>query len=274
MNIFSKAYEYFIYKRLAKSIYRKTNKANRKVFVSLFNFFSILRKSPNRIYIKENFYYNKELDWRFFNNKQGLYAYGEGFKKRKEELLSSYLIKNLEFKDKDNIIDIGANNGDFYLCFEKNIEYHGFEPSPIVFSNLEYNIKNQNVYNLGVSNIEGKNIEFFLNDETADSSILPINNYTKKINIETITLDKIIHKIQKKIKLIKVEAEGYEPEILQGLKKYINEVEYITIDCGFERGIKRESTIAECSNYLIQNNFKMIDFGFPRLVALFKNLNY
>jgi FkbM family methyltransferase len=236
--------------------------------------FSILRKSPNRIYIKENFYYNKELDWRFFNNKQGLYAYGDGFKKRKEELLSSYLIKNLEFKDKDNIIDIGANNGDFYLCFEKNIYYHGFEPSPIVFSNLKYNIKNQNVYNLGVSNIEGKNIEFFLSDETADSSILPINNYTKKINIETITLDKIIHKIQKKIKLIKVEAEGYEPEILQGLKRYINEVEYITIDCGFERGIKRESTIAECSNYLIQNNFKMIDFGFPRLVALFKNLNY
>ena len=77
-----------------------------------------------------------------------------------------------------------------------------------------------------------------------------------------------------KIKLLKVEAEGYEPEILQGLKKYINDVEYITIDCGFERGIKMESTIAECSNYLIQNNFKMINFGFPRLVALYKNSNY
>ena len=98
-------------------------------------------------------------------------------------------------------------------------------------------------------------------------------NYTDKINIETITLDNIINKIQKKIKLIKVEAEGYEPEILQGLKKYINYVEYITIDCGFERGIKQASTIAECSNYLIKNNFDMIDFGTPPIVALYKNLN-
>jgi FkbM family methyltransferase len=273
-NIFSKAYKYFIYKRLSKYIFRKAVKANRKLFVFLFNLFSILRRSNNRIFIKENFYYNKELNWRFFNKRQGLYAYGNGFKKRKEELLSAYLIKNLYFNDKDNIIDIGANNGDFYLCFEKEIKYYGFEPSPIVFSNLKHNIKNQNLYNLGVSNLEDKNIEFFLDDEFGDSSILPIDNYTNKITIETTTLDKIIHKIQKKIKLIKVEAEGYEPEILWGLKKYINEVEYITIDCGFERGIERKSTIAECSNYLIQNNFKMIDFGSPRIVALYKNLNY
>ena len=274
MNIFSKTYEYFVYKRFAKYIFRRAVKANRGLFVFLFNLFSSVKRSTNRIFIKENFYYNTERNWRFFNKRQGLYAYGNGFKKRKDELLSSYLIKNLEFNDKDNVIDIGANNGDFYLCFEKKIEYHGFEPSPVVFSNLKYNIKNQNLYNLGVSNVEGKNIDFFLSDESGDSSILPINNYTNKITIETITLDNIIHKIQKKIKLIKVEAEGYEPEILQGLKKNINEVEYITVDCGFERGINMESTIAECSNYLIQNNFRMINFGFPRLVALYKNLNY
>ena len=274
MNIFSKTYNYFIYKLLAKYIFRRAIKTNRQLFVLLFNLFSIIRKSPNRISIRENFYYNTEQNWRFYNQRQGLYAYGNGFKKRKDELLSSYLIKNLEFSDKDNIIDIGANNGDFYLCFEKKIEYHGFEPSPIVFSNLKHNVKNHSLYNLGVSNIEGNNIDFFLSDESGDSSILPINNFTKKITIETITLDKIIHKIQKKIKLIKVEAEGYEPEILQGLKKYINDVEYITVDCGFERGIKMESTIAECSNYLIQNNFKMINFGSPRLVALYKNSNY
>ena len=91
-----------------------------------------------------------------------------------------------------------------------------------------------------------------------------------KISIETTTLDKEINKIQRKIKLIKLEAEGFEPEILQGLKKHLNSVQYITIDCGFERGIKQKSTIAECSNYLLKNNFEMIDFGFPRIVTLFK----
>src|SRR5210317_447779 len=105
-------------------------------------------------------------------------------------------------------MDVGANNGDFYLCFDEKIKYYAYEPSPIVFSNLEYNIKNQNLYNLGLSNTEGDKIDFFLKDESGDSSILPIKNYTKKITIGTTTLDKEIAKIQQKIKLIKLEAEG------------------------------------------------------------------
>ena len=121
--------------------------------------------------------------------------------------------------------------------------------------------------------MDSRNIEFYLSDEFWNSSILPIAEYTNKINISTTTLDLTISKIQKKIKLIKVEAEGFEPEILNGLNKYINYVEYITVDCGFERGIKQSSTIAECSNYLISRNFKMIDFDSSRIVCLFKNLN-
>ena len=252
----------------------KDNKLTRYLFVFFFNLISIFFRSKNKVFIKNNYYYNTEKKWRFFHKKQGFYSYVRGFKKRKDTLLSCYLIKNLDFKDEDIIIDIGANNGDFYLCFDKKIKYYAYEPSPTVFSNLEHNIKNQNLYNLGVSNSESNKVEFYLSDEFGDSSILPTNNYTKKISIETTTLDKEIDKIQKNIKLIKVEAEGFEPEVLQGIKKYLNYVEYITIDCGFERGIKQESTITECSNYLIKNNFKMINFNArPRIVTLFKKIN-
>jgi FkbM family methyltransferase len=268
-----KAYKYIVYTPLNTFIFYIASKINRKMFKLLFNLFSFLEKSPNKIYFKENYFYNTEVDWRFYHKEQGLFCYGKGFKKRKNELLSCYLIKNLKFKDGDIVIDIGANNGDFYLCFDKKIKYYAYEPSPVVFSNLKYNIKNQNLYNLGVSNSERNKVDFYLKDESADSSILPINNYSKKITIETTTLDKEIDKIQKNIKLIKVESEGFEPEILQGLKKYLNYVEYITVDCGFERGINQESTIAECSNYLIKNNFKMVDFSAPRVVTLFKNLD-
>ena len=78
----------------------------------------------------------------------------------------------------------------------------------------------------------------------------------------------------KKNKTYKIRSRGFEIEILHGLKKYLNKVEYITVDCGFERGLDQNSTIAECSNYLINNNFKMINFGAPRIVTLFKNFNY
>lgn len=251
----------------------KDNKLNRHLFIIFFNLISIIIGSKNRIFIKNNFYYNTEKKWRFFHKKQGLHCYVRGFKKRKNQLLSSYLIKNLDFKDDDIVIDVGANNGDFYLCFQKKIKYYAYEPSPVVFSNLKHNVKDQNLYNLGVSNSKKNKIDFYLSDEYGDSSILPIKNYTKKIIIKTTTLDDEIDKLRNRIKLIKVEAEGLEPEILFGLKKNLNYVDYITIDCGFERGANKESTIAQCSNYLIRNNFNMIDFGAPRIVALFKNLN-
>ena len=47
-------------------------------------------------------------------------------------------------------------------------------------------VKNQNLYNLGASNKDGKNIKFYLSDEFGDSSILPIKNFTSKITIVVI----------------------------------------------------------------------------------------
>ena len=273
MNIITKIFKYFFYNPIIKILFFLSSNISKKRFVNLFNFYSLINKSKNRIYLKDNSFYNTELDWRFSIQKSGLYFYGKGFKSRRMELLNSYLIKGIEFKDNDIIIDIGANNGDFYLCFNKKIHYYGFEPSPIIFSDLEYNIKNQHLFNFAVSNSNNLNQKFYLSDNWGDSSILPINNFKKKINVKSITLDNLIDKIQKKIKLIKLEAEGFEPEILQGLKKNLNLVEYITIDCGFERGVNEESTMVECCNYLMNNNFKIVDFGAPRIVTLYKNLN-
>jgi len=234
----------------------------------LFHNKNYLTYDNKRFILKE-----KNFKWSFSYKTRGLY-YLNGILERGKQLHRIYLIEDIKFNKDDIVIDIGANIGDFYLGFEQKIKYYAYEPSPIVFSSLEYNLKNQNLYNLGLSNTEGNKIDFFLKDESGDSSILPIKNFTKKITIGTTTLDKEIAKIQQKIKLIKLEAEGFEPEILQGLKKYLNYVEYIVIDCGFERGLNQESTIAECSNYLIKKNFKMINFNArPRIVTLFKKIN-
>ena len=277
MNIFKfiKKLYFKIKQKLFHNIYIKILKQKEKKFETLFNFYSIINESI-KIKVKflnsEYFIIDDKRKYKFFPLER-IRFYERGLDHRSQTLKEEYLLNNIEFKDDDIIIDIGANNGDFYFCFDKKIKYHGYEPSPIVFSNLQYNVKNQNLYNLGLSNSDNKIVEFYLKDESGDSSILPLNDYTNKINIKTTTLDNEIDKIKKKIKLIKLEAEGFEPEILQGLKKNLNYVEYITIDCGFERGIKQESTLVECCNYLMNNNFKIIDFGAPRIVALFKNLN-
>ncbi len=230
--------------------------------------------SKNKISYKEKIYYCSQKKWRFSHKMQGLFAYGKGFNKRSNYLKKIYLINKIKFQNDDSVLDIGANNGDFYLCFNENINYYGIEPSPIVFSNLKYNINNQNLINKGCWKASGEKIEFYVKDEFGDSSFIPIENFSNKIIVDTITIDEIIDKISKPIKLIKLEAEGAEPEVLQGLKKNLPRVEFITVDCGFERGLNQKSTISECSNYLISNNFEMIDFGFPRIVALYKNKNF
>jgi FkbM family methyltransferase len=266
-------YRYFISYPFHMLLWYFARTSSKKTFTYFFNLKTFLNNCTERIYFNDNSFYFKDRDWRFSSQAMGYMFYNRGFKKRIIDLKDAYLITNLEFNDNDVIIDIGANNGDFYLCFEKKIEYFGFEPSPKTFQDLKYNVKNQNLINKGVWNDLNKEIEFFLRDESGDSSIIPIKDFTSRVVIETTTLDKIIDEINKPIKLIKIEAEGAEPEILDGFKKNLNNVKYISIDCGFERGIERSSTITECSNYLINNNFEMMDFKNSRVVLLFKNKN-
>ena len=241
-------------------------------------FFNLYSKFDNFVKIKvqfsdpDYFILDNNKKYKFFPLER-IRFYLQGLNTRFEILKKEYLLDNIKFNKDDVVIDCGANNGDFYFCFNDKIRYYGFEPSPIVFKHLKHNVNNQNLYQLGLWKNSTKKIKFYINDVEGDSSMIPTNNYSSIENIKTITLDEIISKIDKNIKLIKIEAEGAEPEILEGLKENLLRVEYLTIDCGFERGINQESTIFECTNYLLKNNFKMISFSKYRTIALFKNDN-
>ena len=243
-----------------------------KNFSFFFNLFSFFLNSKIRIYFSDNFYYLKDFKWRFSHRKAGVYFYQLGMSRRIDFLRKKYFLNSIRFNPNDVIIDCGANNGDLYLCFDRNIKYYGIEPSPTVFSNLEYNVKNQKLINKALWKNSSDKISFYLSDEGGDSSIIPISNFTKKINISTITLDDLIDDINLKIKLLKIEGEGSEPEILKGLDKNLTKVEYISIDAGFERGIEEKPTFNECKEYLVRNNFHIVNFNKKNNVLFFKNL--
>ena len=75
----------------------------------------------------------------------------------------------------------------------------------------------------------------------------------------------------KNIKILKIEAEGGEPEILEGALKTLPKVEYITADLGYERGYKNEQTFTAFTNILMPKGFEMIDVFQDRLTVIFKN---
>ena len=91
----------------------------------------------------------------------------------------------------------------------------------------------------------------------------------KKTVVNTKRLDSL--NLEKKIKFLKIDAEGFEPEVLQPSKQLFNQIEFISVDYGKERGVLQESTLVNVLNYLYQNNFEIIYQSEIRPVGLFKN---
>ena len=78
----------------------------------------------------------------------------------------------------------------------------------------------------------------------------------------------------KNIKLLKIEAEGAEPEVLSGAIATLKNTEYISVDYGNERGKDGLSTVVEVVNILISNNFEFIGDSNLRKVGLFRNRSF
>ena len=76
------------------------------------------------------------------------------------------------------------------------------------------------------------------------------------------------------MKCLKLEAEGAEPEILEGLGDKLSLVEYICTDLGYERGVHCESTFLAVTNFLLSKGFELIDVQHGRICVLYRNKHF
>ena len=114
-------------------------------------------------------------------------------------------------------------------------------------------------------------MSFYIKSDTADSSLFEIEDYDNMETIKVERLDNFIN--QKNIKLLKIDAEGAEPEILIGANELLSKIKYISVDTGPERGLLQESTANETKEILFNNNFEQINQNMERHSILFKNKN-
>lgn len=120
-----------------------------------------------------------------------------------------------------------------------------------------------------MGNIDSE-LNFYIGTSGGDSSLIEPERYDEKVIVRVARLDSFM--IERKIdfvKLLKLEAEGFEPEILEGLGAMILRCEYVAVDGGYERGKNCEQTLTTCTNYLLANGFEMIDIYFPWCRALY-----
>lgn len=198
-----------------------------------------------------------------------------GVAERRKRIGASYFLEGIRFESQDVIVDVGANWGDLYgylamYCAE--IRYIAIEPSPADFRALKANVSSGQLHLVAASNEEGES-QFFVNSSDGDSSLLPPSTGSAEtIRVQTVRLDDLL-KEEQKIRLLKIEAEGFEPEVLVGSAGILSKVEYIALDGGPERGPNEDTTIEFAINFLTNHGFTLINLdvvsGMGR--ALFKN---
>lgn len=149
-----------------------------------------------------------------------------------EANLTSFLLRFL--KEKDIFIDVGANIGFYTVLASRLIGPEGkvrsFEPTPLTFEILKENtrmLENAVCNNIGVSDENGK-ISFkdfgpgysAFNTASAEGTIL--RHSSKNIEVPSITLDRYINEQDLLPTFIKLDAEGLEYKILQGMKEILS----------------------------------------------------
>ena len=275
----------FMFSRVDKNNYSKLGKCynflkglvvgyiskntSKKTYTTLMN---ILFKDGNISYSEGKYFKNLENSKKiYFPNKRidrVIINPAEHF----DFLYETYCLENINFKENDTIVDCGANVGELFYSFEyKNlkIKYIGFEPDVYAYECLVQNLSNENaiLHNIALSNISEESI-LYIDTEGANSSMVKFNTNAKQIPIKSKTLDSYNFK---KIKLLKLEAEGSEFEVLNGSLNTLKNIDYISVDYGPERGITSKLTISEVTNFLYENNFEIINGSRYRYIGLFKN---
>lgn len=208
----------------------------------------------------------------FFNPRRGFEIYLGGIKNRCVSLATSYGVDTVSFKEGDIVIDCGANYGDLLEYFTKDVtvQYIAFEPGLDEAATIRENYSSARVMELGLSD-SCENKTFYLSRDSADSSLVEPLNYTDKTEIRTITLDNFCTENSiDRIRLLKVEAEGWEPEVLVGATDSLEFTDYVAVDVGFERGVECDETLTRVANLLFRRGFEMTYFGAKPVRVLFK----
>jgi FkbM family methyltransferase len=197
-------------------------------------------------------------------------TYPKGFKERAEYVGETYMLQLIPFRDGDLVVDCGASMGDLENYLRQNeiqINYIGFEANPHDFICLEKNVGSTKSRNIGLWNRVGS-IPFFVNDTLASSSFIQPPEFTEIVNIPASTLS--VQFPNKKIRLLKLEAEGAEPEVLEGALEILENIDYVSADVGPERGVDEEETRDFVVNFLEEAGFDLVQekTGHMKIVLL------
>ena len=194
--------------------------------------------------------------------------YKDSYEEEQIKFLKNYIDKNKIEK----FIDIGSNIGIYSLIIGKSfkkIKILSFEPVHNTFDNLNYNIhlnrltRNIRAFNFGLSNRSGSQKMIALKKKNYIQSggysfYIPkrkihkneiIEHYKSKIG------DSVI-KFKNKNIIIKIDVEGFEEEVLYGLKKLLSQNKILIQIEIFQKNLNKINKILNNHKFKLINQIK------------------
>ena len=159
----------------------------------------------------------------------------------------TYLPESLRFR-LNTVIDVGANEGQWItalLTVASVNRIEAFEPNPHAVSRLREVLQECKTYHVHQAAVGGRcgETEMHLTDDSRFSSLLkPRESLTKHYStaaavneittVPVVTLDSALSSLEE-VDLLKIDVQGFEPEVLAGARQITRRTKAILIEANF-----------------------------------------
>lgn len=172
------------------------------------------------------------------------------------------------------VIDVGANVGQFAVACAKilpGVSVHSFEPLPECSVKLKQNVAtlgNVCVYQIALGEKSGE-VMLHVNSHSHSSSILslgdrhrsafPYAREIKTIKVPMSTLDSELGSISLQGPvLLKLDVQGYEPQVLEGGGATLKRVDYVLLEASFCPMYEGERTFMEIARTMDEYGYEFL----------------
>lgn len=184
--------------------------------------------------------------------------YAKGIAARLDQVTGSYLRGKIKIPAGAVCINVGANVGEvsLRLAMMGAGQVIAIEPDPQTFRILRANVGDNPIIPLNAAAWRSdEEVKIFLLPEKADTSIFNESDRSTMASgrrLDSIAADYGLDRIH----LILGDAEGAEPEVLEGASGILNKTNYVSLRCSAERN--GETTLDRCESILRDFDFDII----------------
>lgn len=172
------------------------------------------------------------------------------------------------------VLDVGANVGQFAVACAKifpGVAIHSFEPLPHCLEQLHRNVARLDrvhVYPVALGAGDGEVI-MHVNSHSHSSSVLALGERHRRAfpeakEIQTIrvpmsTLDRELRSVSLESPvLLKLDVQGYEPQVLNGASETLRRVDYVLLEASFRPMYEGEETFMEIARMMEDRGFEFL----------------